>query len=970
MDGGLERDAQGSERSEVASRTTRVAPNRKERLMGSGSLSSYQPNRPLAWIYDRFFEHIEVDEAWAKQVREAEARGTVIYVLRNLSFVDFLALDYLTKKLELPRVRFANDLGLWVLEPPMGRRGLLSSLVPKTEADDVARLRQAIDEGASSALFLKRPPSILEPSAIVGRRGGAARALPTRGKTEGDAYLRAVLEAQRATSTPILLVPQVFVWTRSPDERKHNVVDTLFGPREWPGKIRTVTQFLMNWRHVTLRAGEPVDLQEFLANQANEQSGERPTDDVLVRRLTYTLLRRLERERQAVVGPTKKPADRLRDQVVRSPRLQKVIRDMAGEGEPERRVLQWRALSMVRELEAEVNPNALRAMDTAFDATVARMYSGFEIDKEGLERLRAASKDGTLVLLPSHKSHVDYIILTRLFMHANMPVPLVAAGDNLAFFPLGPVLRRGGAFFIRRSFRGDRLYAAVVDAYMRRLMIDGWPLEFFLEGARSRTGKLLPPKLGLLSIVVDAVLGASETGGSGPARKVYFCPISIGYERVVEEREYVRELTGGEKKKEDVRGLFAAAETALGRYGRLNVQFGELLTTESVLAELGDSAGRMTPARRRALVTRLAYRVMNEINRVTAITPSALVAAALLTHGRRGISHQDLVIACERLGRILHGYEARFTPSLLVPVEELSQTELSAPALRHGAIREAVELFHRAGHVETHQPGVPVGEKHVRPRPGPDAVYVVPDVARLSLDIAKNLMVHFFVTRAMIATPLFARSPKLDHVDGGGSNTTEVGNAHAANGGAAEGLTRDQLAERVQALSRLFKYEFQFRADATFETIFAETLEAMCADGEVEIVAAPPERRDQGDLVRLARAGEGRERAILHVRMIQSFLEGYRIAARACAALLKGPLAPKDLAKRAMALGERMFLAGEIAGREAVTRPVIDNAFLAFVDQGYLRRVEGKYLLPESYASADAVRVIESRIASYLPPSS
>lgn len=908
-----------------------------------GSLSSYEPNPALAWIYHRFFEHIEVDQAWTKQVREAEARGTVIYVLRNLSFVDFLALDYLTKKLDLPRVRFANDLGLWIFEPEMGRRRWLSGLVPRTEADDVTRLRHAIDEGASAALFLKRPPTILEPSATMRRRGGARAALPTRGKTEGDTFLRAVLEAQRANKkTPILLVPQVFVWTRSPDERKHNVLDTLFGPREWPGNIRTVTQFLMNRRHVTLRAGEPVDLQKFLAQQQESEDHLAPDDGVLVRRLTYTLLRRIERERQAVVGPTKKPADRLRDQVVRSPRLQKVIRDMAGEGEAERRVLHWRALSMLRELEAEVDPNALRALDAAFDATLARMYSGFEIDEEGLERVRRAAKDGTLVLLPSHKSHVDYILLTRLFMHANMPVPLVAAGDNLAFFPLGPVLRRGGAFFIRRSFRGDRLYGAVVDAYMRRLIIDGWPLEFFLEGGRSRSGKLLPPKLGLLSIVVDAVLGAVENNGAGPARKVYFVPISIGYERVVEEREYVRELTGGEKKKEDVRGLFGAAESALGRYGRLNVQFGDLLTIDGVIAELGSERTRsMSPARRRALVTRLAYRVMNEINRVTAITPSALVSAALLTHGRRGISHPDLVAQCERLARILRGAEARFTPSLAASSAPSSsrRRDDAASWLRAGAIREACELIHQAGHVEIHRTGVPIGEKRTRTRPGPDAVYVVSDVARLSLDIAKNLMVHFFVTRATIATPLYAASP--------------------------HGIPRAALQERVQALSRLFKYEFQFRADATFETIFAETLDAMIADGEIETTESDPSGDDA--VFSIAREGEGRERAMIHVRMIQSFIEGYRVAARACTVLLKGPLVPKDLVKRAIAIGESMFLAGEIACREAVSRPVIENALLAFADQGYLGRNDGKYVLPESYANADAVRVIEGRLASYLP---
>lgn len=886
--------------------------------MARDALPSYEPNPALAWIYQRFFEQIGVDEAWAGKVREADARGTVVYVLRNLSFVDFLALDHLTKRLGLPQVRFANDLGLWILEP-MGR-GWLSTLRPRTEADDVARLRRAIDGGFSAALFLKRPPSLLEPPAMVRKKGGSIATLPSRGKTEGDAYLRAVIEAQRARRSPILLVPQVFLWTRHADEQKKNAIDALFGPREWPGKIRTVVQFLMNWRHVTLRAGDPVDVQKFL-----EQETDAPDDEVLVRRLTYTLLRRLERERKAVTGPTKKPADRLRDQVVRSPRLQKIIRDMAGEGETERRVLQWRALAMLREMEAEVDPNALRALDALFDQTVARMYSGFEIDEEGLARVREAAKDGTLILLPSHKSHVDYIILTRLFFHASLPVPLVAAGDNLAFFPLGPVLRRGGAFFIRRSFKGDRLYAAVVDAYMRRLLKDGWPLEFFLEGGRSRTGKLLPPKLGLLSIVVDAVLGAEgET-----ARKVYFAPISIGYERLVEERSYVHELSGGEKQKEDVSGLFRAAESALGRYGKLNVQFGELLTLDGVLSELGRAAAPsapgapLTPARRRALVTRLAFRVMNEINRVTAVTPSALAAAALLTHGKRGLAHADLVLRCERLAGILRDEGARFTPSLLASEEPF--------VLRKDAIREACELFIRAGHLEAHRTGLPVGDEE-KVRAGPEAIYVVPDVHRLSLDLSKNLVVHFFVSRAMIAAPLAAAEPM--------------------------GLPTPLLAERVQALSRLFKYELQFRADAPFETIFAETLTAMEKDGEIV--------RDRSGHARLAAEGEPRERAVVHARMILNFVEGYRVAARALTHLVKGPLSAKDLAKRAMQTGERMYLAGEIERREAVTRPVVENAFLAFVDQGYLGRDDGAYVLPESYASPDAVATIESRIASYL----
>ena len=256
-------------------------------------------------------------------------------------------------------------------------------------------------------------------------------------------------------------------------------------------------------------------------------------------------------------------------------------------------------------------------------------------------------------------------------------------------------------------------------------------------------------------------------------------------------------------------------------------------------------------------------------------------------------------------------------------------------SLRIGAIREACELLLRAGHIEVHRPGLPVGERDKGARPGSDAIYVVPDVARLSLDMAKNLVVHFFVSRAMIATPLAAS---------------------ARNGEAT--IPSALLAERVQSLSRLFKYEFQFRADATFETILTETVGAMVSDSEIVL--------DDAGNVSLAPPGEGRERATLHMRMVRNFVEGYRVAARGLAALLKGPLAPKDLAKRAMTAGERMYLAGELECREAVTRPVIDNAFLAFVDQGYLGRQDGKYVLPESYATPGAVGTIEARITTYL----
>ncbi|WP_394822338.1 1-acyl-sn-glycerol-3-phosphate acyltransferase [Pendulispora albinea] len=894
--------------------------------MSDRPLVAYEPNAVLGWLYHRFFEHIQVDEAWAAAVREADRRGTVVYVLRNLSFLDFLALDHLIKRLHLPQVRFANDLGLWVLEP-MGR-GWLSAIGrtgARKDEDDAQDLRRVIRDGSSAALFLKRPPSLLGPS--LSRGSG-------RGRIEGDTYVRTLFEMQRQTERPILLVPQVFVWSKQPDAAQRNLVDTLLGPREWPGKVRTVAQFLANYRNVTLRAGEPVDVKAFLASEQSE-NGHAASDDVLVRRITYTLLRRLERERRAVIGPTKKPADRMREEVVRSPKLKKVIYDMAGQGEAERQVLTFRAMSLLREMEADLDMGTIAALDVTVEQLVLRMFGGLEVDQPGIERLRKAMRDGTVVLLPSHKSHIDYIVLAYVLYSHHLQLPIIAAGENLNFFPIGPVLRRAGAFFIRRNFKGDRLYSAVVDAYIRRLIIDGFSLEFFIEGGRSRSGKLLPPKLGLLSLAVDAALGVRP-------RPIFFCPISIGYERVPEEKSYVHELSGGEKQKEDMRGLLGSLDILVQRFGRISVQFGEPLSLETVLREDEEhhrhkgnggngsnggppstrgNGGALSPARRRGIVTRLAYRVMNEINRVTAVTAGSLVATALLTHDKRGMSQPELIEGCRRLARILHSFGARFSAQL--------EPSHDKEPISEEAIREACALFVRAGHVTVRLPGRDVhpDEQVGLARHGSDTIFVVPDDARLSLDLAKNIVVHFFVSRAMVATALLGGPP-----------------------------SREGLKQRVLSLSKLFKYEFQFRADATFDQIFDETLAEMIADGELA---------SEGTFVRFG-SEEGRRRVMLYKSVVKNFVEGYRVAARGLTALLKTSLAPKDLTRRAIAIGERLYLAGEIERREAISAPLMENAFASFVDQGYLTRVDGKLKLAESYATADAVRTVEARIAGFL----
>ena len=220
----------------------------------------YEPNAVLRALYARWFDHIRVDKAWAENVREMAIDRTVIYVLRNLSFVDYLALDHVTKRYQLPRIRFANDMGVWLFDPfNPGGRPLTNVFFGQRPVASSNELRDALNHFGSAALFLKRPPRVLDVAAGVSAG---------RGSKAGDELVRTLFAIQRSQQRPIVLLPLLFVWTQQPDTHGRRALDVLLGPPEWPNTARTVVQFLLNYRRVALKSGEPLNLRDFL--QAND----------------------------------------------------------------------------------------------------------------------------------------------------------------------------------------------------------------------------------------------------------------------------------------------------------------------------------------------------------------------------------------------------------------------------------------------------------------------------------------------------------------------------------------------------------------------------------------------------------------------------------------------------------------------------------------------------------------------------
>jgi glycerol-3-phosphate O-acyltransferase len=371
--------------------------------------------------------------------------------------------------------------------------------------------------------------------------------------------------------------------------------------------------------------------------------------------------------------------------------------------------------------------------------------------------------------------------------------------------------------------------------------------------------------------------------------------------------------------------LLRSTEILRHRYGRINVQFGLPLTLGEMRNELRISPDvELATAKRRAVVTRLANRVMDEINHVTAVTPGALTALALLSDRRRSVGHEELLERCQKLLGLLVSMGARVTTPAV-----------SDGALRTEAIREAVQMYAEAELLEAYVPGDSVVPAERRGhRTGAGMLYRVPERKRLELDTSKNHIVHFFVERGMIAlSVLYRPGPPVPLA---------------------------AVRERVQAISKLFKHEFRFRVDPSFEAIFEQTLAAMIARGEL--------RHTAGDALEPGAGCDGWPAEVwlrTYASIIRNFLESYRVAARGLTLLLKGPMTEKDFLKRTLILGDRMYLSSEIELREAVSKPLFANALTAFREEGYLRLREGKYALTESFASSEAVATIEGRIAGF-----
>ena len=430
----------------------------------------------------------------------------------------------------------------------------------------------------------------------------------------------------------VYLVPAAVYWGRAP-QREDSWLRLLL-VEDWviATRVRKFLQVLFNGRDTLVEFDQPLSLRQLLGEELPvARRGRRVARE----------LRALYARRRAVrIGPDLSHRRTIVNEVLRTRAVRAAVTQEMRAGHLSRHKALLRARADIFEIAANYSHAFVRFMEYALTRLWNRLYDGVEFAHTAT--LEAVAEGNELIYVPCHRSHMDYLLLGYAIYVQGYAVPHTAAGVNLNLPLIGRLLRKGGAFFIRRSFRGDALYTAVLMKYLASIMARGHPIEYFIEGGRSRTGRLLQPKTGMLAMTVRSYLRE-------PLRPVMFVPVYFGYERLVEGRTYIGELSGRPKEKESVLGLLRSWRVLRERFGKVYVNLGEPIALTAVL-DAHEPAWRSQPFdedSRAAWVARsvegLAQSIMRNINAAAAVTPINLIATVLLAMPRQGLPEADLV---------------------------------------------------------------------------------------------------------------------------------------------------------------------------------------------------------------------------------------------------------------------------------------------------------------------------------------
>ncbi|NNH78904.1 glycerol-3-phosphate 1-O-acyltransferase PlsB [Acinetobacter sp. ANC 5380] len=511
----------------------------------------------------------------------------------------------------------------------------------------------------------------------------------------------------------IELIPVTVLWGRSPD--KEDSWFKLLFTDTWatPGTIKQLVNIGLHGRQSYLEFHQGQSLRTLIDFAKKTHPNLSPATYIL-----NTLNNYLDGQREVVLGPDLSDRRNVMHSLIKSTDVQEAIRRESIRSKVSMIESERRAIGYLNEIVSDYSHSAVHFADMALTRLWTQLYDGVEV--HNFSTVRELAKDYEIIYTPCHRSHIDYLLLSYVIYKRGMMVPYIAAGDNLNMPFVGQLLRGGGAFFIRRTFRGNGLYTTVFKEYLYSILSRNTPLEYFIEGGRSRTGRLLPAKTGMLAMTVHSHL-------RGRSKPIVFLPTYIGYERLMEGSTYVGEMQGKPKESESIVGILKTLRKIERIFGKVHVNFGEPVFLDDMLKKHGADQIKIeknddpVPQEVSDAVNGSAHAILENINRAVVINPVSLLSLILLATPKHTLDEEICIKQLDAYRNLVAAlpYDAR------TQVTPLSGKEIIAYGLK-------LKLIKRIKHV--------LGD-----------IIAIEDNQAVLLTYFRNNILHAFVLPSLIA---------------------------------------------------------------------------------------------------------------------------------------------------------------------------------------------------------------------------
>lgn len=808
------------------------------------------------WFHNRFFSGIIMGKDQLIAIKDLPPNAVIIYVTKYKSSFDYLFYysRYKQQKLKVPEIGLGYRFFVW---QPINHLfqillAKIDSIYQNHSLSDPYKsdyIKQELINGRSAFLSLNK------------KKGFYRRFIKAR--QDPISYL---IQIQQSIEQPIFLVPQLMFFGTKPASNIPSLVDIVLGSKQKPGRIRKLIILFKNPGKVFVEISEPFNLKKYIKNQKINDQHSLEHQTLVLRR---ALGQQFNRHRQSITGPILKSIDELKESILTNDQLGQFMSHHAKTRNEPLFKVRKEADGYLDEIAARYNIGILKFLALFVGWISNTMFDGADVDPDELKMVKANSQKGPLILVPCHKSHIDYLILSYVLFNNNMPCPHIAAGKNLSFWPLGPIFRSGGAFFIRRTFRGAALYSKVFSAYIYKLLEEGFNIEQFIEGGRSRTGKLLVPKLGLLSILLNAYK-------SGACEDMLFVPVFIGYDRILEENAYLQELEGGKKEPESLLQVIKARKFLKKRFGKIYIKFHEPVSINNLLLNYNSPLKDMTIKEQNILCRDLGWRIINAIDRLTVVTPHSLVASAILNISQKHFTQGQILDIINSFVKYLIGQKAKLADTILMDQQK--------------AVTQAFEAYFQRKFLELILPG-----KKTQPN---EQLYRIKTGKRLLLEYYKNNSISYFIPAAFTSLAILEKD--------------------------AFQFSATNLNDRYCFLKDFFKYEFAFNMDRSEDFYIRKAIKFFIDDAMLMPHQALPDTYNI--------TASGLRKIKLYARFLLPYFESYKIVLGVYKLYPRKDLTSKNRLKKFQSRGNRMFKKEEIELPESLSKINYNNAVSFFTN--------------------------------------